>query len=242
MVNELTNYGSAYTRTASRVGGDLPAVGAGVSAPEQPKQQVKSTSEQLPQQAASVNIDAKGKSYAEMLDAKTTLNDTSSAAREANKALDQVDAVLTKIQEAVSSVKNYPPFPEGNEDRVKYLNSIDGLRKELQAMTIPPISDAFPPVFYPQEAKFPPLDAKFPSDAAVLAFGEAALGLQQQADTAREVLKTQMEKSQAEAIPQLPRPVEESAVPAISASVGAQLAGVRLPIAGNSDVLSQIGQ
>lgn len=240
MVNELNNYGSAYARTTPRAGAELPAVVA--AAPEQAKPPVKSAVEQAPQQAAAVNIDAKGKSYAEMLGTKAALNETSNAVRQANQALDQVDAVLTKIQEKVSSVKNYPPFPEGNEERVQYLNSIDGLRKELQAMTIPPVSEAFPPVFYPQEAKFPPLDAKFPSDAAVLAFGEAAFGLQQQADTAREVLKAQMEKSQAEAIPQLPRPVEESAVPAISASVGTQLAGVRLPIAGNSDVLSQIGQ
>jgi len=35
-------------------------------------------------------------------------------------------------------VKNYPPFPQGSEERVRWLRSYSGLREVIERLTIPP--------------------------------------------------------------------------------------------------------
>jgi hypothetical protein len=150
------------------------------------------------------------------------------------------DALMKEMQGQVDVVKDYPPYPAGNEARVEYLKSIDGLRQQLQSMTVPPVADTVEPVFYPQEGKFPPLDANYPSDSAVLAFGEAVAGLQAKLDAGRVALQAQAEQLSAGSADKLPRPPAELQAQGMSVNVAAQLASTSLSLAGSTDVLAQL--
>ncbi len=188
-----------------------------------------------------VSINSASGSYAALDGGKEVATQSAQAVREAGKGLDKAEDILKKMAEAVDAVKNYPPFPAGNEDREKYLKSIDGLRKELQSMVIPPASADFQPVFYPQKDKFPPLDQKFPSEAAVLAFGKAVEAIQSDVKTARQALEAQAKQiASAEAAAGLPRPVDERQAQSVSASAAGQLNGRAVRLAGSSDVLAQL--
>ncbi len=182
---------------------------------------------------------AKG-SFPALSDSKDAAAQVAQTARGVNNALDKADALLTELQSQVGVVKDYPPYPAGNEARVKYLNSIDGLRQQLQSMTIPPVTDRVEPVFYPQEGKFPPLDVKTPSDAAVLAFGDAVAAVKANLDVGRAALQTQVEQLSAETSIHLPHPPVESQAHGMSVKVAGQLAGAAQSLAGNSDVLAQL--
>ncbi|MCX7628509.1 MAG: hypothetical protein N2Z69_08895 [Methylophilaceae bacterium] len=176
----------------------------------------------------------------QLWDAKSAITGTAKGVRTAYQALDRADALLGQMAELVGMVKNYPPFPPGNEERVQYLNSIDGLRKMLQAVVVPPVEDQYQPVFYPRETKFPELDAKVPSDAAVLAFGEVVAALQGEVRMARQMLDAQAAQLYEQRAGNSPVP-EEAQVPGLSATVATQLANVAWPIAGESNALAQLG-
>ncbi len=232
MVSDLKSIGTGY------------AQGSGYATSSQ-SVQVGSTSSPQPGQqgpvAPEVTLGSRHSALPRLLDGKSNAADAALAVREAGKALDQVDALLGKMTDSVKLVKNYPPFPAGNEDRMHYLNSIDGLRKELQAMIIPPVADQYQPVFYPQRSEFPELDAKVPSDAAVLAFGKAIEIIKGEVKTARVVLQGQASQLSMGTGSDIPSSPEESQVPALSAAVAAQLGSTFRPISGNSEVLAQLG-
>lgn len=74
------------------------------------------------------------------------------------RAIDQADARARAIeQEIAAMVKNYPPFPPGSEERLRYLRSISALRQQLDALTIPPRPDVAA-----QAAAPPPPDVAAP--------------------------------------------------------------------------------
>ncbi|MFA5082612.1 MAG: hypothetical protein WC474_08725 [Hydrogenophilaceae bacterium] len=117
-------------------------------------------------------------SFAVLAGAKDDAAQAIKSIGEADKALGKADALLGDMASASQMVKNYPPFPEGNDLRVNYINQIIGLRKELAALTFPRIEDTQAPVFYPRESDLPALDALKSSDQAIAAFGEAAQAMQ----------------------------------------------------------------
>jgi hypothetical protein len=187
-----------------------------------------------------VSINSSSKSVANLTDRKEDAIRTAQSARDAGKSLDRAEELLNDMAALVGAVKNYPPFPAGNEERVQYINSIDGLRKEMQSLTFPPVSPEYEPVFYPQEDKFPPLDAKVPSDAAVLAFGDAVKVVRDDVKTAREALEQQLQRSAEHASLGVPRAPQEQQAQEISVTVAGQLNGKSLPIVGASDALAQL--
>ena len=194
----------------------------------------------LPEQQETVSINSSSESAATLTDRKEDSVRAAQSVRDANKGLDRADELLNDMATLVGAVKNYPPFPAGNEERVQYINSIDGLRKEMQSLVVPPVTPDYEPVFYPQEAEFPPIDAQVPSDAAVLAFGEAVQVIRNDVNTAREALEQQLQRSAENVSVSLPRPPEEQQAQEISVAVAGQLNGKSLPIAGASDVLAQL--
>jgi hypothetical protein len=158
--------------------------------------------------------------------------------RSARGGLEKADAVLNEISAQVAVVKNYPPFPPGNEERAKYLNSLDGLKKQLQSLVVPPVSPEYEPIFYPREDVFPPLDAKVPSDAAVLAFGDVVLAIKGDLNTAKAALEAQLAKVTENA--GYVRAVGETGAREISKTIAEQIQGNPQPLSAGSDVYAHI--
>jgi hypothetical protein len=194
----------------------------------------------VPEKQEIVSINSSAESFAALTDRKESSVRVAQSARDANKSLDQAEDLLKDMASLVGAVKNYPPFPAGNEDRMQYINSIDGLRKEMQSLVVPPVTPDYEPVFYPRESEFPSLDAQVPSDAAVLAFGEAVQAVRNDVNTAREALEAQMRRSAENAGAGLPRPPEEQQAGEMSVVVAGQLNGKAQPIVGASDVFAQL--
>lgn len=232
MVNELNGVGSGYAPGVSQYSPPLGKAGGAESLPLP----VAQSSSDKPE----VQINTAKSSFPALSDSKDAAAQIAQSARGVNNALDKADALLADLKSQVDIVKDYPPYPAGNEARVKYLNSIDGLRKQLQSMAIPPVAEGVQPVFYPQEDKFPPLDAKTPSDAAVLAFGDAVAAVKANLDAGRAELQTQVEQLSAGTDIHLPRPPAEPQAQGMSFRVAGQLAGITLSLAGGTDVLAQL--
>jgi hypothetical protein len=237
MVSELNVATMGYPSSLGSVG---PASSAD-SGEVQTTRSVSGQENGLPgQQQETVSINSSSGSVATLTDRKEDAVRTAQSVRDSGKSLDRAEELLGDMAALVGAVKNYPPFPAGNEERVQYINSIDGLRKEMQSLVVPPVTPEYEPVFYPQEAKFPPIDAQVPSDAAVLAFGEAVQVIRDDVNTAREALEQQLQRSAEHASSGLPRPPREQQAQEISVAVAGQLNGKSLPIAGASDVLAQL--
>lgn len=61
------------------------------------------------------------------------------AIRHAQSAFPQIGRLLDKMESALVTVlKQYPPFPLESRERMELLNSIAGLRKQIDALTFPP--------------------------------------------------------------------------------------------------------
>jgi hypothetical protein len=59
--------------------------------------------------------------------------------RKADQSLKKADALLAQIKENLTHiVKQYPPYGPDSPERLKYLNAISGLRKQLDALAFPP--------------------------------------------------------------------------------------------------------
>jgi hypothetical protein len=96
--------------------------------------------------------------------------------RQAGSSLERTDAILTEIKSRLLEiVKQYPPFRHDDPRRVEYLNAIPGLRKQLDALSFPPVrmhgdgQEALPRAAYPAEGDLaiPELDPRTASDTEV---------------------------------------------------------------------------
>jgi len=77
--------------------------------------------------------------YAERLDRLESSNQAALAIRSADATMAHISDSLAKMKQALTHiVKQYPPFALDNRDRVEYLNSIAGLRKQIEALTVLP--------------------------------------------------------------------------------------------------------
>jgi archaellum component FlaC len=63
--------------------------------------------------------------------------------RIADKAMTDIEANVEQMESEVEMfLKQYPPYPPGSEDRVKYLSRFAMLRKQIDQLTIPPNAGA----------------------------------------------------------------------------------------------------
>jgi hypothetical protein len=61
--------------------------------------------------------------------------------RQDGRQMERADQLLARMKnELYQIVKIYPPYPPGQKDRVKFLRSFNGLRQEIEQLTIPPDS------------------------------------------------------------------------------------------------------
>lgn len=228
MVNDLSAAGSAYAQAVGYFSASPSGqVGnANLTAPEQ----------SLPKDPE-VTITAARGSFPILSEIKDGVAHAARTINEVNKALDKADALLQNMKDRVGMVKDFPPFPPGNEERVRYIKGIDGLRKELEALSVPRVAEAYKPVFYPRESEFPELDAKVPSDSAVMAFGKAVEAIQVKVNAGRVELQAQSDQLSGRIGIDLP----QSQVQNISVTVAGQLGGTSQSLVGSSDALVQLG-
>lgn len=63
--------------------------------------------------------------------------------RIADKAMGEIEANVEQMESEVEMfLKQYPPFPPGSEERVKYLNCFALLRKQIDQLAFPPDAGA----------------------------------------------------------------------------------------------------
>ncbi|TCJ17953.1 hypothetical protein EZJ19_03325 [Parasulfuritortus cantonensis] len=159
--------------------------------------------------------------FSGLASAKDATADVAVSVREVGKALEQVGVLLGQLDQQVGQVKNYPPFPPGNEQRAAYINSLNGLRRQMEAVSVPPVDNGSEPVFYPKETELPVLDAGAATDGEVAALGNQAADVRAQVDRLLGDLHTRF----ADQLPgQMAQGGGETEVLALVSSVGRQLA------------------
>jgi archaellum component FlaC len=63
--------------------------------------------------------------------------------RIADKAMGEIETNVEQMQSEVEMfLKQYPPYPPGSEDRIKYLSRFAMLRKQIDQLTFPPDAGA----------------------------------------------------------------------------------------------------
>jgi len=159
-VNEITSMSLAYSQVPGRVGDPQPA---SVKKDFPPPR--------VADENAAENVAVTG--FASLAAAKDEVIQGARSIRETHKSLDVVAGVLKELNDAVQLVKNYPPFPQGNEKRIDYITGINGLRQQLEALEIPPVKGEQEAVFYPRESGLPQLDPITATDADILSLGQA---------------------------------------------------------------------
>ena len=71
-------------------------------------------------------------------------NSVARTIRVADENMEKIENYIDKMKtELQRMVKNYPPFPPGNEERVERLKSINALRRLIDQLTIPPPNEEF---------------------------------------------------------------------------------------------------
>jgi len=79
--------------------------------------------------------------HAQISQVKDSLAETALNIRGAQQGLDRAGELLNELDATLTGiVKQYPPFAQDNPQRVAYLNTITGLRKQLEALAFPPES------------------------------------------------------------------------------------------------------
>lgn len=235
MIRELSMNAAAGLAGATQTQFASPGVG-GRSSPMQ--LDGYNPGESAASDAVKVSLSQTSEVYSDEAGKKEQVNAAAIQGRSAKEQLDRAGEVLDAMSAQLGMVKNYPPFPPGNDERVKFLNSLEALKKQLQSLEIPPVSNQFKPVFYPREDVFPPLDAKVPSDAAVLAFGDAVLSVKNTLASARDALEAQLNKVAEKA--GYFAALNEGEASDVSQTVAVQVQGKAMPLAGNTDIYTQI--
>lgn len=68
-----------------------------------------------------------------------TQNRASSTIRAADRTLETVNMYVKQMKDVLFRIiKNYPPYPPGDAERAMFLRSFNGLKREIDSMTIPP--------------------------------------------------------------------------------------------------------
>lgn len=181
--------------------------------------------------------------FSKLTASKDKASDQARSVRQSGETLDQAQDLVNKLQKQLGMVKNYPPFPQGNEARVQYLKSIEGLRKELEAMSVPPLEDGQQVVIYPKQDKNAALDTVNATNSDLAALGTTLDQVQTNIKQAQSGVQDQARKLW-NASDFTPTPVEvSSSVGAeVSSTVSKQLSATQLTLTTNSASLSLLGR
>jgi len=73
----------------------------------------------------------------------TEFNAVVKSIRIADKAMSEIETNIEQMESEVEMfIKQYPPYPPGSEDRIKYLSRFAMLRKQIDQLTFPPDAGA----------------------------------------------------------------------------------------------------
>jgi hypothetical protein len=77
--------------------------------------------------------------FAQLQNINDRQNQAASRIRSGDQKLQRTGRFLTQMKHMLFHIiKNYPPFEPGDKERVKYLKSFNGLRQQIEQLTIPP--------------------------------------------------------------------------------------------------------
>lgn len=77
--------------------------------------------------------------HAEALSRLDAEHRTADLVKQTDTALQNIGQKLGEMQDILQRViKQYPPYPPENRERMEFLNSLSGLRKQIDALTFPP--------------------------------------------------------------------------------------------------------
>lgn len=128
MVGEITSYGAVVGYDAAkRPAGpeSAPAAGGGSAVAGLPGRNDETVA------LSSPNVGKAAERLAEL----DVSNRTAQAVRAADAAMAQVGDSVAKIKQALTQiVKQYPPYGQESRERLEYLSSIAGLRKQIEAV------------------------------------------------------------------------------------------------------------
>lgn len=84
--------------------------------------------------------------FASLQQVKESFQQQALADRAEKSRLVEMERLMQDMRSNLQAiVKNYPPFPQGSEERERYLSLITGIRKQMEAMMIPPPDSAAAP-------------------------------------------------------------------------------------------------
>ncbi|WP_126444179.1 hypothetical protein [Sulfuricystis multivorans] len=84
--------------------------------------------------------------YARLQSAKDGLQNSALVDRQRLNDAETVQKLAREMRaNLMAIVKNYPPFPPDSEDRKRYLEMVVGLRREMEALMVPPPDKGGPP-------------------------------------------------------------------------------------------------
>lgn len=76
--------------------------------------------------------------FHKLYEGKTALNSAADTVRQANSALNSAGQIIGNMKLQLDGiVKNYPPFPPGDTERMKYLEGFMSLRQQIEQLTFP---------------------------------------------------------------------------------------------------------
>lgn len=181
--------------------------------------------------------------YAKLARSDDQVSEIAKSVREADKALGKVEnAVQDLKKETLHVIKNFPPFPP-NDERVQYLMSINGFRKELQAMDVPAVAEGEEPVFYPRESKLPELDPKSASEKDLRDYADTLKLLEADIEQAREALKSTYEALPKKINQDLVIPLNgEAQAGEVSRQASGSLQRTGLSVLGDESALTELEQ
>lgn len=127
--------------------------------------------------ASAVDTVQANRDYARLAAFKEDASAVASKVRDSVRNLQQAQELVDAMRErSLAIIKNYPPFPPGSEERRQYLESIEALRRQIEALTYPPPrrSGEDSPA---ERITLPVLDPLKATDTEVAAFDQALVDL-----------------------------------------------------------------
>ncbi|MFN3883349.1 MAG: hypothetical protein ACK4Q4_01145 [Rhodocyclaceae bacterium] len=155
--------------------------------------------------------------YARLQDVKDTQQNAALADRQRLAAADAARELAREMRaNLMAIVKNYPPFPPESEERQHYLELAIGLRKQMEALIVPPPEKGGPPALSAAgQASLAKLSPRA-SDADVAAAAEALAGWEAAVAGYGEEIRAAWRSE----------PMKQDAALRISATVSAQLSAL----------------
>jgi flagellin-like hook-associated protein FlgL len=90
-----------------------------------------------------VKVSQNGASFDDLQALNAFLNSVAMRIRVADSTMGKIETIIDRMKEELGRIiKNYPPFPPGSEERVKFLRSFKALRQEIDQLSFSTTDEA----------------------------------------------------------------------------------------------------